>query len=84
MTTRYYDLLFQGELGFELVQEFPSRPRLGPVEFNDDDADESFTVYDHPKPIVFKKVATLTDAEWRADLSDSAYRVTRMARQTGR
>ena len=71
MTTRYYDLLFQGELGFELVQEFPSRPRLGPVEFNDDDADESFTVYDHPKPIVFKKVATLTDAEWQDKLGDS-------------
>ncbi len=71
MTTRYYDLLFTGQLGFELVQEFPSRPRLGPLEFNDDDADESFTVYDHPKPIVFKKVATLSDADWQAKLGNS-------------
>ncbi|WP_423225713.1 DUF2298 domain-containing protein [Candidatus Amarolinea aalborgensis] len=71
MTTRYYDLLFSGQLGFELVQEFPSRPRLGPLEFNDDNADESFTVYDHPKPIVFKKVATLSDADWQARLGNS-------------
>lgn len=71
MTTRYYELLFAGELGFELAAEFPSRPRIGPVEFNDDNADESFTVYDHPKPIVFKKVKTLSDEEWQAKLGGS-------------
>ncbi len=64
MTTKYYELLFSGQLGFEQVAEFASRPRLGPWEFVDDDADESFTVYDHPKPIIFKKVRDLSDAEW--------------------
>ncbi len=64
MTTKYYELLFSDQLGFEKVAEFASRPRLGPWEFVDDDADESFTVYDHPKPIIFKKVRDLSDAEW--------------------
>ena len=64
MSTRYYELLFSGQLGFEKVAEFTAYPRLGPVTIPDDDADESFTVYDHPKPIIFKKVRELSDQEW--------------------
>jgi YYY domain-containing protein len=64
MTIRYYELLFAGKLGFEKVAEFSSYPRLGPWVIPDDEADESFTVYDHPKPMVFKKVRDLTDEEW--------------------
>lgn len=63
MTIRYYELLFAGKLGFEKVAEFSSYPRLGPWVIPDDRADESFTVYDHPKPMVFKKVRDLTDEE---------------------
>jgi len=57
MTTRYYEYLFSGELGFELIKTFTSRPNLGPIEFVDDDAEEPFTVYDHPKVQVFRKTA---------------------------
>ncbi|MGB9879319.1 MAG: DUF2298 domain-containing protein, partial [Anaerolineae bacterium] len=57
MTTRYYKYLFSGELGFELIKTITSRPNLGPIEFRDDEADESFTVYDHPKVLIFKKTA---------------------------
>ncbi|HDN80420.1 MAG TPA: phospholipid carrier-dependent glycosyltransferase, partial [Chloroflexi bacterium] len=64
MTIRYYELLFSGKLGFEKVAEFTSYPRLGPWVIPDNDADESFTVYDHPKPMVFKKVRELSDEEW--------------------
>lgn len=64
MTIRYYELLFSGKLGFEKVAEFTSYPRLGPWIIPDDEADESFTVYDHPKPIIFRKVRDLTDEEW--------------------
>ncbi|GAB4516209.1 MAG: hypothetical protein Kow0047_28150 [Anaerolineae bacterium] len=66
MTTRYYELLFAGELGFEKAAEFTSYPRLDGLVFVDDDADESFTLYDHPKPIIFRKVRDLTDKEWDA------------------
>ncbi|MGA9350878.1 MAG: DUF2298 domain-containing protein [Anaerolineae bacterium] len=71
MSTKYYRLLFAGELGFEKVAEFTTYPRLGPFVFNDDSADESFTVYDHPKPIIFQKVRELSGEEWDALLGDS-------------
>ena len=59
-TAEYYDKLFAGQLGFKKVAEFSSYPgiKVGKFEFEyiDDDADESFTVYDHPKVIIFKKI----------------------------
>lgn len=46
---------FKSPLGFELVATFVSNPSIGPFEINDQSADESFTVYDHPKVLIFKK-----------------------------
>lgn len=46
---------FEGRLGFELVQTFDSNPKIGPFEFNTQFAEEAFTVYDHPKVLIFKK-----------------------------
>ena len=46
---------FTSPLGFELVATFESPPSLGFLVFPDQSADESFTVYDHPKVMVFKK-----------------------------
>ena len=57
MTTRFYEALFSGELGYERLITFTSRPRLLGLEINDDNSDESFTVYDHPKVDIFKKRA---------------------------
>lgn len=48
---------FQGQLGFELVQTFQSDPQLGPFRINDQFAEEAFTVYDHPKVLIFRKSA---------------------------
>lgn len=45
----------QGELGYELVEIFQSNPKLGPLEINDQSAEETFTVYDHPKVLIFQK-----------------------------
>lgn len=57
---KYYEDLLSGKLhGFKKIKEFTSYPSLKylgiPITFNDDFADESFTVYDHPKVIIFKK-----------------------------
>ncbi len=62
---RFYELLFNGNLGYTLVAtftEYPTVPLLN-WQINDDHADESFTVYDHPKVYIFKKTQTLSDAE---------------------
>ncbi len=57
-TAEYYQKLFNEELGFKKVAEFTNYPKLSIFNFqfsiNDDSADESFTVYDHPKVIVFR------------------------------
>jgi YYY domain-containing protein len=64
MSSRYYEALFSGELGFEQIYTVETPPQLGPFVFPDQDADESFTVYDHPQPILFQKTRQLTPAEW--------------------
>ncbi len=47
--------MFQGNLGFDLVKVFQSDPAIGPFRINDQWAEEAFTVYDHPKVLIFKK-----------------------------
>ncbi|NUM48840.1 MAG: DUF2298 domain-containing protein, partial [Anaerolineales bacterium] len=58
--------MFQGQLGFELVQTFDANPRLGPLEINDQPSEEAFTVYDHPKTFIFFKTADYTSATVQA------------------
>lgn len=56
-TALYYKMLFSEKLGFRKVAEFakyPSLPFLN-IRIDDQTADESFTVYDHPKIMIFKK-----------------------------
>lgn len=58
-TARYYQKLFNGQLGFEKVAEFANYPTvpLVNIQIDDQSADESFTVYDHPKVMIFQKKA---------------------------
>jgi uncharacterized membrane protein len=71
MSTKYYESLFAGQLGYELAAQFETPPRLGPLVFDDQEADESFTVYDHPRAYVFKKGRELSDEEWFALLGNT-------------
>ncbi len=71
MSIRFYELLFSGQLGYELVGDFHTYPSLFGIEINDQNADESFWVYDHPRTLIYKKVRDLSDAEWDALLGGS-------------
>ncbi|MEJ7618838.1 MAG: hypothetical protein WKF30_18110 [Pyrinomonadaceae bacterium] len=94
MSRRYYELLFSGKLGYELVHFSEAYPHFAGVAFYEDTftapdlpvpsplasykpapltinggfADESFTAYDHPLVMVFKKVRPVSDAEIDAAL----------------
>lgn len=58
-TAEYYQKLFKNKLGFKKIVEFSAYPNFEILnlkfQINDDLADESFTVYDHPKILIFKK-----------------------------
>lgn len=54
ITSRYYKLLFEEQLGYKKVAEFSSYPSLFGITINDDKSEETFQVYDHPKVIIFK------------------------------
>lgn len=57
LTAQYYANLFSEKLGYKKVVEFHSRPSFLGIEIVDDEADESFTVYDHPKVLIYKNVS---------------------------
>ena len=59
----------EGRLGYELVVVFERNPSLGPFTFRDQAAEEAFTVYDHPKVMVFYKSPSYDSAAVLAELS---------------
>ncbi len=65
--------MFQGALGFELVAVFQSDPTLGPMDINDQFAEEAFTVYDHPKVLIFKKTSAYNSEHARQILSQANF-----------
>lgn len=71
MSLKFYDLLFSGQLGYELAAEFTAYPSLLGIDIPDQAADESFWVYDHPRVLIYKKVRDLSDAEWNQLLGGS-------------
>ena len=83
--------MYQGELGFELVQVFTSYPTLQlpngrSWQINDQFAEEAFTVYDHPKVMIFRKSADYDPAQVAAVLGavDLSTVVHLTPRQAGR
>ncbi|MEM5776369.1 MAG: hypothetical protein AAGU05_15305, partial [Anaerolineaceae bacterium] len=48
---------YTGNLGFKLIEVFQSDPNIGSFKINTQFAEEAFTVYDHPKVLIFQKTA---------------------------
>ncbi|HEX2619280.1 MAG TPA: DUF2298 domain-containing protein, partial [Phototrophicaceae bacterium] len=80
MTNRYYEALFSGELGFDLVKTFQETFELGPLQVSDQylptytnipkwlnelEAEEAFSVYDHPVVFIYKKSANYSPDKTR-------------------
>ena len=60
LMTRFYQELFAGRLGFARAKEFTSYPQLFGVELKDGGAEEAFSVYDHPRVMIFRRASLLT------------------------
>lgn len=83
LTSLYYDKLFSGELGFELVALFDETFEWGPFRVSDQylpiydapswlnelEADEAFHVYDHPAVFIFRKTEEFSIAKVKAMFS---------------
>jgi 4-amino-4-deoxy-L-arabinose transferase-like glycosyltransferase len=55
---QYYDDLFAGRLGFAQIQTFKVYPSLFGVTINDDTAELSFRLFDHPRVYIFRRVSS--------------------------
>ncbi len=51
---RYYEALFEGSLGYEEIAVFTSYPGFGKFRINDEAAEETFRVFDHPTVRIFR------------------------------
>jgi 4-amino-4-deoxy-L-arabinose transferase-like glycosyltransferase len=53
---QYYADLFAGKLGFELMRTFKVYPRVAGFDINDDAAELTFRLFDHPRVFVFRRL----------------------------
>ncbi len=61
-TDRFLRLLYSGDLGWKLVRTFSSPPQLFGLRLPTELADESFSVYDHPRVTLFRNAVRLDAA----------------------
>ena len=72
MTSNFYRLLLSGKLeGFTLVGTFSSYPSIFGISINDDAAEGNFTVYDHPKVLLFQKTADYSPDKFMSQVGDT-------------
>ncbi len=71
LMSRFYKDLLDNKTQYKKIKEFTSYPRLcipftsRCVMFDDSSADESFTVYDHPKVMIFENTYTSSNIQKR-------------------
>lgn len=58
-TSRFYTLLLSGQLGYKEVATFTRYPSLFGITINDDSAEESIQVFDHPTVRIFQNTQKL-------------------------
>ncbi len=63
VTSMFYKKLFAGELGYTEVASFSSYPQLLGIAVNDDHAEESLQVFDHPTVKIFQNKQQLSREE---------------------
>ncbi len=71
LTNNFFRELFAGDLGYTLVKDVASRPSLLGIELPDELADESFSVYDHPKALIFRNAGRLAAGAIEAKVLNS-------------
>ena len=64
ITSRFYQALFSNELGLRKVKEFNSYPSLAGFEVDDEKAEETWSVFDHPVIRIYEKVYPLTKDDY--------------------
>lgn len=64
-TNALLQLLWSEKLGFSFEKSIKDRPTFLGATFNDDLADESLSVYDHPKAVIFKNKERLTEEQMK-------------------
>jgi hypothetical protein len=66
ITSRYYQFLFSGQLGYKKIAEFSSYPSIFGLEINDDKTEETFQVYDHPRVLIFQNQERISEEKLKS------------------
>jgi hypothetical protein len=65
VTSRFYEALFSNELGFRKIKEFNSYPSFFNIlEIDDEKAEETWSVFDHPVIRIYEKVHPLSKNDY--------------------
>ncbi len=54
---QHYDDLLSGKLGFTVVKTFKTYPRIFGIDINDDAAEMTFKLFDHPRVFILRRFA---------------------------
>ena len=67
----FFRALEDGQLGYSLVAEFASRPSVLGVTLHDDDADETWINYDHPRVLIYQRTSLVPESDFLNLLADA-------------